>query len=159
MDNTQLLQKVAEALKQQGLTVATAESCTGGLLAHTLTNISGSSEYFKLGIISYSNQSKTDLLGVQEQLLIDHGAVSEQTAKAMAIGVKNRSNVDIGVSTTGIAGPTGGTKDKPIGLVYIAIATPTTIDVKQYQFSGSRVEHKKQTVTAALELILLNLIK
>ena len=159
MDNTKLLQEVAEVLKQQGLTVATAESCTGGLLSHTLTNISGSSEYFKLGIISYSNQSKTDLLGVQEQTLINYGAVSEQTAKAMAVGVKNRSNVDIGVSTTGIAGPSGGTKDKPIGLVYIAIATPTTIEVKQYRFSGSRLEHKEHTVNAALELMLQYLTK
>jgi len=156
--NLQLLNKVSDELKNQNLTIATAESCTGGLLAHTLTNISGSSEYFERGIISYSNKSKMELLGVPEKTLKEYGAVSEQAAKAMVIGIKERSNVDIGISTTGIAGPTGGTKEKPVGLVYIGIATSKKVEVKRFVFSGDRLQNKENTCIAALELLLENII-
>jgi len=149
-----LLQQVAEKLKKQGVHIATAESCTGGLLAHTLTNVSGSSEYFDRGIVTYSNQAKIELLGISEAMLRDYGAVSEQTAKAMALGAKNQSQVDIGISTTGIAGPTGGSKEKPVGLVYIGIATPEAVTVQKFLFKGNRLQNKEQTCNAALKMLL-----
>ena len=154
MINEELLKKVDYYLKKQRLTVATAESCTGGLIAHTLTNISGSSEYFERGIVSYSNEAKIELLGVAEETLKEHGAVNKQTAKAMALGIKNRSKVDIGISTTGIAGPTGGTKEKPVGLVYICIATSKKVEIKKFIFSGNRLQNKENTCNAALEMLL-----
>jgi len=152
--NKEILNKISIILKKQLLKIATAESCTGGLISHTLTNISGSSDYFDRGIISYSNKAKIELLGVTEDLLEKYGAVSEQVAKAMATGVRIQSNVDIGIATTGIAGPTGGTKDKPVGLVYIAVSTDDTTIVKKFQFSGDRLENKENTCDAALQMLL-----
>ena len=154
MIDRQLLNKISDKLKKQHLSVATAESCTGGFLAHMLTNISGSSEYFDRGVVSYSNKAKIDLLGVPEKTLQEYGAVSEQTAKVMAIGIKERSNVDIGISTTGIAGPTGGTKEKPVGLVYMGIASSKNVNVKKFIFSGDRLQNKESTCNAALEMLL-----
>jgi PncC family amidohydrolase len=154
----QLLNKVSEKLKNRKVTVATAESCTGGLLAHVLTNISGSSEYFNRGIIAYSNQAKIDLLGVPVQTLQDHGAVSSQIAEAMAIGIRNKSNVDLGISTTGIAGPTGGTNDKPVGLVFIGIAGSNHIKVEKFKFSGDRIHNKESTCNAALQILYNNIL-
>jgi nicotinamide-nucleotide amidase len=149
-----LLDKISDLLKKRNLTVATAESCTGGLVAHSLTNISGSSDYFDRGVISYSNESKNEMLGVSEKILKEYGAVSEQAAKAMADGVRTRSNVDIGLATTGIAGPTGGSKDKPVGLVYIAVSTSRDTNVKKFQFSGDRLQNKESTCNAALQMLL-----
>ena len=123
MVDGELINKIYFELKRQKLTIATAESCTGGLIGHTFTNVSGSSEYFDRGIISYSNKAKVELLGVSESLLKEQGAVSEEVAKTMAENVRKRSDVDIGISTTGIAGPLGGTKEKPVGLVYIGVST------------------------------------
>lgn len=154
MINEELLKKIAKELKRKNLTIATAESCTGGLLAHILTNISGSSQYFERGIISYSNKSKTELLGVTEKILKDYGAVSEQTAQAMALGIKKHSHTDIGISTTGIAGPTGGTNEKPVGLIYIAIATSKKTQVKRFLFCGDRLQNKENTCNEALKLLL-----
>jgi nicotinamide-nucleotide amidase len=154
----EVLNKVSDELKKKHLTLATAESCTGGLLAHLLTNISGSSEYFDRGIISYSNESKTELLDVPENLLKKYGAVSEQVAAAMAEGIRTHAGVDIGVSTTGIAGPTGGTKDKPVGLVYIGIATRESVVVKRFLFSGDRPQNKEQACDAALTFLLETLV-
>jgi nicotinamide-nucleotide amidase len=148
-----LLNKVSVELKKQRLTIATAESCTGGLLAHLLTNISGSSEYFDRGMIVYSNRAKTELLGVPEDLLDRYGAVSEQIAKGMANAIRTRSIVDIGISTTGIAGPTGGTRGKPVGLVYIGISTKKNSIVKKFLFTGGRLVNKENTCNAALELL------
>ena len=148
------LVKIANLLKQKRLTIATAESCTGGLVSHSLTNISGSSDYFDRGIISYSNNAKIDLLDVPKNILEKYGAVSEQVAKAMAEGVRTKSNVDIGISTTGIAGPTGGTKEKPIGLVYIAVSTTKNTVVKKFQFTGNRLENKESTCNTALQMLL-----
>jgi len=155
----EVLNKVSDGLKRQHLTIATAESCTGGLLAHELTNISGSSEYFDRGVISYSNTSKTQLLGVPETYLKKYGAVSEQVAQAMAEGIRTRAGVDIGVSATGIAGPTGATTNKPVGLVYIGIATGTSVIVKRFLFSGDRLSIKEQACEAALELLLEIVVK
>jgi len=149
-----LLNKVSDELKKHHVTIATAESCTGGLIAHMLTNISGSSEYFDRGVISYSNVSKIELLGVSEKILTGFGAVSEQVARAMAEGIRKRARVDIGVSTTGIAGPTGGTKEKPVGLVYVGIATRNDVLVKRFVFSGDRLQNKELACDAALSLVL-----
>lgn len=152
--DTTLLNKVSDELKKHHRTIATAESCTGGLLAHTLTNISGSSEYFDRGVVTYSNKAKIELLGVSEKLLQTHGAVSKQVAAAMAEGIRYHAHVDYGLATTGIAGPTGGTTDKPVGLVYIAIATQETTDVREYLFTGDRLANKQSSCIAALELLL-----
>jgi nicotinamide-nucleotide amidase len=154
----EVLNKVSDELKKHHLTLATAESCTGGLLAHLLTNITGSSEYFERGVISYSNKSKIELLGVPEKLLTNFGAVSEQIARAMAEGIRKRAKVDLGVSTTGIAGPTGGTKDKPVGLVYAGIATRNDVMVKRFLFSGDRLQNKEQACDAALSFLLETLM-
>ena len=154
MVDKELLNKIFTLLTSKKLKVATAESCTGGLIAHTLTNISGSSDYFDRGIVSYSNKAKIELLGVSEDVLNRFGAVSEQVAKAMAEGVREKSNVDIGIATTGIAGPTGGTKDNPAGLVYVAVATHGGTVVKKFQFSGDRLGNKRSTCDAALSMLL-----
>lgn len=159
MIDKQVLNRVSNLLKEKHLTVATAESCTGGLIAHSLTNISGSSDYFDRGVVSYSNNAKTELLGVSEEMLKKYGAVSEQVAKAMAEGVRTKSNVDIGISTTGIAGPTGGTKEKPVGLVYIAVSTTKNTIVKKFQFTGNRLQNKESTCNAALQMLLDTLNK
>jgi PncC family amidohydrolase len=149
-----LVNKVSDELKKHQVTIATAESCTGGLLAHMLTNISGSSEYFDCGVISYSNTAKMELLGIPAQLLKNNGAVSKQVAAVMAKAIQQRAQVDIGIATTGIAGPTGGTKDKPVGLVFIGISTKDTVVVKEFLFSGDRLANKDSTCTAALEFLL-----
>ncbi len=149
-----LVNKLSDELKKQKVTVATAESCTGGLLAHTLTNVSGSSAYFDRGVISYSNKAKQEALGIPEELLKKYGAVSKEVAEAMAQDIRRGASVDYGLATTGIAGPTGGTKDKPVGLVYIAIATKDHVTVKRYLFSGDRLANKESTCTATLELLL-----
>lgn len=159
MVDEELLNKVSTNLKKQKLTIATAESCTGGLLSHILTNISGSSDYFDRGIVSYSNKSKIQLLGVPENLLKKYGAVSKQVAKAMADGVRTKSNVDIGISTTGIAGPTGGTKEKPVGLVYISVSNKDSVIVKKLLFSGDRLQNKESTCNMALQMLLDILIQ
>jgi PncC family amidohydrolase len=154
LESKKILDKISTILKEKGLKIATAESCTGGLISHSFTNISGSSDYFDRGIVSYSNKAKNELLGVSEDILIKFGAVSEQVAKEMAEGVRNRSSVDIGIATTGIAGPTGGTKEKPVGLVYIAISSKDNTQVNKFQFSGNRLENKESTLNAALRMLL-----
>jgi len=153
MIDVDLVKKVSDRLINQKLKVATAESCTGGLLAHILTNISGSSNYFERGIVSYSNQTKTELLDVPVDLLIEHGAVSEPVARLMADNIRIKSNVDIGISTTGIAGPTGGTKEKPVGLVYIAVSTKDLTRVEKNLFTGNRLENKESSCNEALKLL------
>jgi PncC family amidohydrolase len=150
---SELLHTLSDELKKQKVTIATAESCTGGLIAHTLTNVSGSSEYFDRGVISYSNKSKIELLGIPKDLLQTHGAVSKEVAAAMANAIRHNAGVDYGLATTGIAGPTGGTKDKPVGLVYIALSKKDTVVVKQFLFSGDRLTNKESTCTAALKLL------
>ena len=147
------LKMISDLLKKKNITIATAESCTGGLIAHSLTNISGSSEYFDRGFITYSNNAKIESLDVSKKLLENHGAVSEEVAEAMANGVRTKSKVDIGISTTGIAGPTGGTIEKPVGLVYIAISSNEKTIVKKIQFSGDRHQNKENTCNAALQML------
>ena len=149
-----MLEKIAKSLKQKKLWVATAESCTAGLVAHMLTNVSGSSEYFKGSVVAYSNEVKMKVLGVKEETLKKYGAVSEQTAKEMAYGVKKLLGVDIAVATTGIAGPTGGTPTKPVGLVYIGLATPDGIEARKFLFKGNRLQNKESFANAALSMLL-----
>ena len=148
-----LVEKISFMLKKKGLTVATAESCTGGLIGHTLTNIPGSSAYYDRGVVSYSNRSKMELLDVPRDLLEEYGAVSEQVARAMAEGIRKKSGVDVGVSSTGIAGPTGGSMEKPVGLVFIGLSTRRGTVVKRFVFSGDRLSNKESTCEMALQML------
>ena len=149
-----LEEKVGQLLTDRGLTIATAESCTGGLLGHYLTNVSGSSLYVLGGIIAYSNAAKIGLLGVNASTLEAHGAVSEPTALEMARGARARLGADLGLSTTGIAGPTGGTPDKPVGLVYIGLSAADGERCERHVWGGDRLDNKRLTVEAALGMLL-----
>lgn len=149
---------LVEALYELGLNIATAESCTGGMLASSIVDISGCSGIFYEGIISYSNNSKIDRLGVNVETLSSYGAVSEETAIEMADGLL-RQNVAIGVSTTGIAGPDGGTYNKPVGLVYIAVVSENGTDVYENIFKGSRNEVRNQATKFALIATIKHLEK
>ena len=146
---------VGKLLLQQKLTVCTAESCTGGLVGHLLTNIAGSSAYVLGGIIAYSNMVKQHVLGVSEATLIQYGAVSEQTAGEMALGALRVIGADIAVSITGIAGPGGGTSEKPVGLTYIGLADKNGIyKVERHIWQSDRVGNKQASAEAALRLII-----
>jgi len=148
---------VAELLTGRKLTIATAESCSGGLLASRLTDVPGSSAYMQQGVVCYSNASKTQWLGVPSALIDVHGAVSEPVAKAMAAGIRAKTSADIGVGITGIAGPGGGTPEKPVGTVAISVATPDEQRVRTFQFFGGRDMVKFQSAQAALNMIRLML--
>lgn len=138
----------------QRLTLTTAESCTGGLIAAAITDVSGASSVFHQGIITYANAAKITLLGVDSSILKMHGAVSEEVAKAMADGARKKSGADIAISATGIAGPTGGSAQKPIGLVYIGISSETKTHSEKYLFTGDRKSIRTQAVEAALQLAI-----
>ena len=140
--NESLEEVVGNLLREKGLTIATAESCTGGLVAATLVNVPGSSEYFKGSVVAYSNEVKEKVLGVSGETLKQYGAVSEQTAREMALGVKRLLETDIGISTTGIAGPTGGTEEKPVGLTYFGIAFKDTVHVFREVFPFDRNQNR-----------------
>ncbi len=144
---------VGKLLEKRDLTISVAESCTGGSLANHLTNVSGSSKYFDRGVVSYSNASKVEILKVDEDVLIEHGAVSREVAMQMAEGVRSTSGTDIGVSTTGIMGPTGATTDKPVGLVYIGYCDEKVCTARKVVFGGDRLLNKQRTVQAALDLV------
>jgi nicotinamide-nucleotide amidase len=133
--------------------LALAESCTGGLIAHRLTEVPGSSTYLDRGVVTYSNKAKQELLGVSPAILRKYGAVSAQVAEAMAKGIREKSRVDLGVSVTGIAGPGGGSAKKPVGLVYMAIDGPRGSQSQQWQFWGNRTEIKFRSSQAALDMI------
>ena len=152
-ENQELEEVVAELLWANDLKLATAESCTGGLIANRLTDVSGSSKYFERGVISYSNQSKQELLGVKEAILKDKGAVSKEVAIEMAKGVKQLADTEIALATTGIAGPTGGSEEKPVGLVYLAIVINDKVVTKRYNFNGRRKKIKYLTSQAALNTL------
>jgi len=148
-----LVEAIGQLALEKELKIATAESCTGGLIAKLFTDISGSSQYFERGVVTYSNEAKMELLGVPEQLLIDHGAVSREVAEAMAEGLLQRTPADITVSVTGIAGPTGGTDEKPVGLVYIGIADKNGSDVREYRFISDREMNRKRSAMAAIKFL------
>lgn len=146
---------VIEAARAAGLKIATAESCTGGMIAAGLTDIPGSSDVFERGFVTYSNEAKTELLGVPAGLIADPGAVSEPVARAMAEGALVRSHADITAAVTGIAGPGGGSAKKPIGLVFIGVARRgEPAAVERHVFPGDRAEIRRATVLRALELLL-----
>ena len=147
--------EVARLLKAQARTLATAESCTGGLMAKLLTDVPGSSKYFIEGVVAYANESKTRLLGVPAQLITEHGAVSKQVAAAMALGCRAKSGADFALSTTGIAGPTGGTPEKPVGLIYIALADPHGCRVEELRLDPtlSRNEIRQRAAEIALSML------
>ncbi len=149
--------RIGELLSQRGWTLAVAESCTGGLLSHRITNVPGSSSYFQGGVVSYSNEAKERILGVPHETLVEHGAVSEETALAMAQGVRQLLGTEIALSVTGIAGPTGGTPEKPVGLVYIGLAADGVELCEKHIWKGDRTENKERSAEAALELLLKHL--
>ena len=150
---------VAALLKKHRKTIAVAESCTGGLVSDKLTNIPGISEFFLEGVVAYSNRAKSDVLGVPEEIIIQHGAVSPQVARAMAEGIQKRATSDVGVGITGIAGPAGGTRDKPVGLVYIAVAANDGgVEIKECRFRGSRISIKNFSANTALNMVRLRLM-
>ena len=148
---------LGEKLRTKNLTIAVAESCTGGLIGKRLTDNAGSSEYFLGSITAYSNPLKESLLNVSAETLDEHGSVSEECSLEMADGIKNKTKADIGLSTTGISGPGGGTEEKPVGLVYIGLVTPEKSIVKKYNFNFGRHIHREMTATAALNITRLSL--
>src|SRR3954465_8208323 len=158
IDGRNLEQVVGDLLRERALTIAVAESCTGGLLASRLTDVPGSSAYMDRGVVCYSNRAKTDLAGVPEALIAQHGAVSEPVATAMAQGIRARAATDVGVGITGIAGPGGGTPEKPVGTVAIAAIVGDETRVRTFQFLGSREMVKFQAAQSALNLTRLMLL-
>ncbi|KIH76268.1 competence/damage-inducible protein cinA [Geoalkalibacter ferrihydriticus] len=154
-----LPQTVARLLSASGLTLSLAESCTGGLVAAWLTDIPGASAFLDRGAVTYSNQSKNDWLGVSKRMLHDQGAVSETCARAMATGLRQSTRTDITIAVTGIAGPDGGTPDKPVGTVFIALSANDAEQAKGYRFSGSRDQIRKLSACMALEWIRRYLVE
>ena len=144
---------VGGLLREKNLTIACAESCTGGLLTSKLTDVAGSSAYVQGSIVCYSNEVKNKLLRVKAETLKNFGAVSYETAFEMAANVRDILGTDIGVGITGIAGPDGGTAEKPVGTVYISVADKNNVSVKKFNFSGTRTEIKNQSAQSAMEML------
>jgi nicotinamide-nucleotide amidase len=151
--------EVGALLGDRGLTLATAESSTGGLVAHRITSVSGSSAYYLGGFVTYANEAKEALVGVKRDTLIAHGAVSEETAREMARGARERLGADVGIATTGIAGPTGGTPEKPVGLVYVALSAADAELCQRHVWQGERAANNEESAEAALRLIQVYLRK
>ena len=147
-------QTIGKILTERGLTLGLAESCTGGLISQRITDIAGSSAYFMAGIVTYSNEAKKMFLSVPEKLLSQYGAVSEAVALKMASGIRKSARVDIGISVTGIAGPGGGTPEKPVGLVFIALSSRRITLAKKFIFEGNRRRIRRQASDEALTLLL-----
>jgi nicotinamide-nucleotide amidase len=146
--------RLGRALVVRGWRVATAESCTGGWIAKTLTDVPGSSQWFEGSVVSYSNAAKADLLGVSQDLLAAHGAVSEPVVRAMANGARDRFHTELAVAVSGIAGPGGGTPEKPVGTVCFAWATPTGTGAARRVFAGGRDSVRRQSVAFAIERLV-----
>lgn len=159
VDEERLEEVVGRLLRLQGKTVAVAESCTGGLITHRITNIPGSSDYFERGIVSYSNRAKEEILEVPSSLIERHGAVSPEVASAMAAGVRRLARADVGVGVTGIAGPGGGTDAKPVGLTYIALTDANGEEWREYRFPYNREDNKLWASQMALEMLRRYLLK
>ena len=145
---------VGQMLADRKMKLATAESCTGGLVGHRITNVPGSSEYFEGGIVAYSYDAKERLLGVHHDTLYEHGAVSAETALEMARGARKMLGADIGIAVTGIAGPGGGMPGKPVGLVYIALSARASERVERYVWDSDREGNKLRSSEAALEMLI-----
>ena len=152
-DADTLEEVVGRLLLARGLTLSVAESCTGGLLGHRLTNVAGSSAYFERGVVVYSNRAKQELLGVPEDVLRTHGAVSAPSPRRMARGICERSGSACGLAVTGIAGPDGGTAQKPIGTVFFGVAVSGQVTSRRFRFGGDRVSVKWQSAQTALDLL------
>jgi nicotinamide-nucleotide amidase len=157
-DERTLAEIVLDAVRERGWTAATAESCTGGMVAAKLTDVAGSSDVFLGGVVSYSNELKQALLGVPEAVLAEHGAVSAETAAAMAEGARERLGADIAVSVTGVAGPGGGTPEKPVGLVYVHVASPEGGEGRRMEVPGERAIVRGRATVAALQLLRAHLV-
>jgi nicotinamide-nucleotide amidase len=158
VDDVEMEEVIGALLKQRRLTLAVAESCTGGLLGARITNIAGSSEYFERAAVVYSNLAKTEMLGVPADLIERHGAVSSEVAVAMAQGIQQAGRANLGLSVTGIAGPGGGTEKKPVGLVYIALASPQGMKTAEYKFLGNREQVRMRASQMALDMVRKYLI-
>jgi len=156
-DDVSLEEVVGNRLRELGLTLATAESCTGGLLGHRITGVSGSSDYYLGGVVSYNNKAKMELLGVKKQTLEKFGSVSEETVREMAQGVKSLFKTDLGISISGIAGPTGGSPEKPVGLIYIGLSSEKEVTIKKFNFFRDRDSNKRISSQVALNMIRLAL--
>lgn len=154
-----IYKEIGELCSLKNITIGIAESCTGGFIAKVITDIPGISKYFKCSVVSYSNESKIKILNVKKKTLKRYGAVSKETALEMVKGIAHLTGADICVSITGIAGPTGGTKDKPVGTVYISIKERNRIKTSHFIFSGNRNSIRKKTVKKTGELILSTLKK
>jgi nicotinamide-nucleotide amidase len=153
-DSVASVQVVAERLLKHRQKVCTAESCTGGLIAKTFTDLAGSSDWFERGFVTYSNAAKNEMLAVPVSLIDDYGAVSEAVATAMASGALRHSKADYSIAVTGVAGPGGGSDDKPVGTVWIAVASAEQMVARRYQFDGDRQAVRTATMQTALELLL-----
>ena len=149
-----LAARLHERCLTRGMRLATVESCTGGLVGHLITETPGSSAYYLGGFVTYSDQLKRDLVGVPEEVLAAHGAVSAQAALAMAAGGRARTGADLGAAVTGIAGPDGGSLQKPVGLTYVAVSDRAGTEVRRYLWSGPRADNKRASAEALLELVL-----
>jgi len=153
-DSLKSVQAVADRLLKHRQKVCTAESCTGGLIAKTFTDLAGSSDWFERGFVTYSNVAKTDMLAVPASLIEDYGAVSEAVATAMASGALRHSQADYSIAVTGVAGPGGGSDDKPVGTVWIAVASAEQMVARRYQFDGDRQAVRAATLITAIEELL-----
>jgi len=154
MSCEQLVARLAALLLAGGQRVCTAESCTGGLIAKTFTDLAGSSDWFERGFVTYSNEAKHEMLAVPVSIIEDYGAVSEPVAAAMAKGALRHSHADFAIAVTGVAGPGGGSAEKPVGTVWIAVASTEQLVARLYQFDGGREAVRNATLIAALELLL-----
>ena len=153
MELSKRIESIIRVFTEKGITLALAESCTGGYVSHMITNVSGSSFVFERGIVCYSNQAKIDLLNINPRFIEQHGAVSEIVAKNLAYNIRILANVNIGIGITGIAGPTGGTPEKPIGLVYIGFSLESDTLVKQFKFTTDRIGFKKKVLEEVVKFL------
>jgi len=158
VDGRELEEVVGALLMQRRLKLAVAESCTGGLIGGRITSIAGSSEYFERGVVVYSNSAKTEMLGVPLDLIERHGAVSSEVAAAMASGIQKAARTDLGLAVTGIAGPSGGTEQKPVGLVFVALSTAQGVKTAEYRFLGDREQVRLRASQMALDMVRRHLI-
>ena len=158
-DNDTIESVIGQLLRHKGMSLSTAESCTGGNIAQLITSIAGSSDYFKGSVVAYSNEIKEKMLGVPHQTLVDHGAVSEQTVIAMAEGIRKKFETDYAIAVSGVAGPGGGTNEKPVGTTWIAVATPTGTTARKFLFGDHRGRNIRKASVAALNMLRGKLIE
>ena len=151
---SRLVERLQASCLERGLTVATAESCTGGMIAKLITDLPGSSGYFRGGVVSYSDEVKESLLGVPGDQLAAHGAVSAQVARSMAVGAMQRTEASLAVAVTGVSGPGGGSPAKPVGLTYVAVAGSSGVEVRRFVWTGDRAANRESSARAAVELLL-----